>query len=159
MATILLVAAESPQRARWGRSLLARGFTVAEAPVLISALAQLTADEIAAIVVEAEDPDSLVVLAALSNVCALPPVVVVGAGAGPTVPMRVPAFRRVRGTVPPALVADHVAGVLADCLDSAPQLPLRLAPVLDAKWTTRLVARLNHDDWAGSTEPYGFDLT
>ena len=159
MATVLVVTTDQRERERWARSLVAQGFAIAEAPVLVSALAELAAAELAAIVVDADAPDALLVLAALSNLYPLPPVVVVGAGGGPTVPSRVPAFRRVRGTVPPRQVAAEVERAIASCVDGAPQLPLRMCAVLEAKWTTRLVARPVRDEWAGSTEPFGFDLT
>jgi CheY-like chemotaxis protein len=163
MATVLVVTTDQRERERWARSLVAQGFAIAEAPVLVSALAELAAAELAAIVVDADAPDALLVLAALSNLYPLPPVVVVGAGGGPTVPSRVPAFRRVRGTVPPRQVAAEVAAeverAIASCVDGAPQLPLRMCAVLEAKWTTRLVARPVRDEWAGATEPFGFDLT
>lgn len=159
MATVLVVTSDQPQRERWARSLVAQGFEIAQAPVLVSALPVLAAAELAAIVVDADAPDTLPILAALSNLYPLPPVVVVGTAGGPTVPSRVPAFRRVRGTEPPRQVAAQVAMAIASCVDGAPQLPLRMCAVLDAKWTTRLVARSVRDEWSGATEPFGFDLT
>ena len=163
MTTMLVVAKPGPRRDRWITWLAAHGFTIVEAPSLLQAMSVLDDREPAVLVYEPLAAGDQTVLAALSNVRDLPPVVMIADAVMP-VSTRIPALWQLRGD---ADLAQLVAGVeiFARCSAVAPtRLPFRLGGPIDAHWTVRLRARVEpgvgfdhpDDGFDGATHPDGY---
>lgn len=165
MTTVLVVAKPGPRRDRWMTGLAAHGYTTVEAPSLLQAMSLLDDREPAVLVYEPIASSDQAVLAALSNVRDLPPVVMIADAVTP-MSTRIPALWQLRGDVD---VARLVAGVetFARCSLVAPtRLPFRLGGPIDAHWTVRLRAKVElglgfepgDDGFDGATHPDGYAM-
>ena len=166
MATVLVVAGPSARRTAWSQALTDRGYAAVEAPSILQALATL--DELApvAMVYEPFGRGDQEVLGALSNMCDLPPIVMMSAALTPLA-SRLASVRRLD---PRASDGRLVAGVVAAAATHAvppSRLPLRVCPVVVAQWTVRgraaavveaPAAEDAADGFDGVTQPEGYVL-
>lgn len=164
MTTVLVVAKPGARRDRWVTALASRGYTTLEAPSLLQAMAALDDREPAVLVYEPIAASDQAVLAALSNVRDLPPVVMIADAVTP-MSTRIPALWQLRGEDVAHLV--ERVEIFARCTSVAPtRLPFRLGGPIDAHWTVRLRARVDAsvgfdhdgDGFDGATHPDGYAM-
>ncbi|MBK9037297.1 MAG: hypothetical protein IPL61_39650 [Myxococcales bacterium] len=164
MPTVLVVARPSLSRAAWVRGLTAGGFEVVQTESLLQALAVLDDTAVAAMLYEPPSVDEQRVLGAVSNLCDLPPIVVITEALAPLA-SRLPALRRLTPRTPSGRVVACVAAFAARPPVPPSRLPFRVCPAVEAQWTVRGRAEVgatigpDADGFDGKTQPEGYALT
>lgn len=164
MPTVLVVARPSPSRAAWIRGLTAGGFEVVATDSILQALAVLDDTAVATMLYEPLTYEDQRVLSAVSNLCDLPPIVVIAEALAPLA-SRIPALRRLAPRTPSRRVVACVATFASRPPVPPSRLPFRVCPSVEAQWTVRGRAEVSAtiapdgDGFDGKTQPEGYALT